>query len=200
MLIRRAVIDSLGLLDEIYHIGYFDDTDYCKKAQGYGFMTARSKGAYVWHMENISFKMLKENKELFRKNEEVFFRRWGRPVRVGYFIDRISSVREIDDIAISVARKGHPIFIFLKRGLKWPVSLDHFDIRRFDLNGVFFGFVSIYKIFKRKKKKQLEVILTDNRLFGNFLRSIGFLHGSDVIIRPRRDEVLDILKERSRHF
>jgi hypothetical protein len=88
----------------------------------------------------------------------------------------------------------------LKRGLQWPVSLDHFDIRRFDLHPLFFGMISIYKIFKRKNRKRLEMLLTDNRLFGIVLKGLGILHGSDVLINPNREELLKLLKEKSKYF
>ena len=200
MLIRRAVLDRLGLLDEIYHIGYFDDTDYCKRAQGANFRTARAKAAYVYHKENISFKDLENNKDLFKANEAIFFKRWGMPLRLGYFIDRVRSPERIDDIATDVARSGHQIIIFLKRGSPWPVRLDHFDIRKVELDPIFFGLVSIYKILKRKKKKKLHVLLTDNAFFGRFLKSINRLHSSGVIINATKEEVLELLKKASLSF
>lgn len=200
MLVRRAVIERIGLFDETYHFGYFDDTDYCRRAQGEGYRTARAKAAYVYHRENLSFKELKDDDILFKRNERIFFERWGRPVRVGYFLDRLDLKARVNDIAIDVARSGHQILIFLKKGLSWPVSLDHFDIRRLDINPVFFGFLSIYKICKRKKKKGLDILLTDNSFFGNFLKMIKILHGSDVLINHEKGDLFKLIKERSRQF
>ena len=200
MLIRREVVDKLGPLDEIYDLGYFEETDYCRRAQQAGFRIVRAKAAYVFHRENTSFKELKGNKILFERNEKIFFKRWGRPIRIAYFVDKISSGDKIDAIATDVARNGHQILIFLKKGLQWPVNLDHFDIRRFDLHPLFFGMISIYKIFKRKNRKRLEMLLTDNRLFGIVLKGLGILHGSDVLINPNREELLKLLKEKSKYF
>lgn len=200
MLLRREVIERVGLFDEIYGLGYFEETDYCKRAQSKGFKAARAKAAYVYHKERVSFNQLKDRKDLFAKNEKIFFERWGRTVRVGYFIDRINSKDRIDDIAINIARDGHQILIFLKRGLEWPVSLEHFDIRRFELNPAFFGCLSIYKILKRKKKKKLDIVLTDNRFFGNFLKMCKIFHGSDVMVSPDRKSLLEFLKRKSKEF
>ena len=199
MVARRSVIEKLGLLDEVYHIGYFDDTDYCKKAQSAGFRTARAKASYVYHKENISFKELKDNKALFEANETIFFKRWGKPLRVGWFADNVKSGNRIDDIATSVARNGHQILIFVKRGVEWPVKLDHFDIRRYDLNPYLFGIFAIYKILKRRKKKKLDVLITDNVIFGNFLKAITLLHSSDVMIMPDVSSLLELLEKRSRY-
>jgi len=200
MIVTREVIKRVGLLDEIYHVGYFDDTDYCKRAQGLGYKTARAKAAYVYHKENVSFKTLKNNKDLFSDNEKIFFERWGRHVRVGYFVKTASSSSRVDDIATSVARGGHQITIFLKRGLRWPVVIDHFDIRRADVNQAFFDFTSIYKILKRKKKKKLEVLLTDDALLGRMLNITKPLHGADVIVSPDKRDVLQLLERKSKIF
>jgi len=198
MLLKREVIERLGSLDEIYHLGYFDDTDYCKRAQLSGYRTARAKAAYVYHKENTSFKGLEENKALFENNEKIFFSRWGRHLRVAYIVDRITSGDEIDRIAIDAARAGHQIIIFIRKGLDWPVTLDHFDIRRMDINPIFFGMASFYKIMARKKKKGFHVILTDNILFGAFLNMTGIFHGSDVLIGPDKKNLLDILRKKSK--
>jgi cellulose synthase/poly-beta-1,6-N-acetylglucosamine synthase-like glycosyltransferase len=198
MLVQREVIDRVGLLDEIYHIGYFDDTDYCKRAQKMGFRTARAKAAYVFHRENITFKSLHNNKDLFDSNEKIFFERWGRHVRVGYFLDRIISKRDINDMAISVARQGHQMLIFIRNGLKWPIKIDHFDIRGLRINPIFFFPVSFYKILKRKRKKPIEVLLTDNALFGAFLKLTKGMHGADVLVRPQKDRLMALLAEKSR--
>ena len=198
MLLKREVVEKLGVLDEVYHFGYFDDTDYCKRAQALGFRTARAKASYVYHRENTSFKEFKDNQELFKKNERVFFGRWGRHVRVGYFLKGLDAPEKVDDIAINVARSGHQIYVFLKKGLDWPVTLDHFDIRRIDLNPFFFAPVALWKILKRKKKKKLEVLLTDDAVFGNMLNATKPLHGSDVMVGPDKKELLELLKKKSR--
>jgi GT2 family glycosyltransferase len=200
MLVTKEAIKRVGLLDEIYHVGYFDDTDYCKRAQKLGYKTARAKAAYVYHKENVSFKTLKNNKDLFSDNEKIFFGRWGRHVRVGYFIDKPLSDGKADEIATSVARNGHQITVFLRRGLNWPVAIDHFDIRRVDVNPLLFGITSIYKILKRKKKKKVEVLLTDNRSFGRLLNITRSLHGADVIVGPDKENLLALLERKSKVF
>ncbi|MFH1996337.1 MAG: glycosyltransferase family 2 protein [Candidatus Omnitrophota bacterium] len=201
MLVRRSVFEKLGPLDEIYHMGYFDDTDYCKRAQKIGFRTARAKGAYVYHRENRSFALRKDNSDLFRKNEEIFFSRWGRHLRVGYFISTIENEaarRKIDDLATDVARSGHQIMIFVKKGLSWPVTCDHFDIRRQNVNGALFVFAGLYQILRRKKKKGMHILCSGNGFFGRILKIFSFLHGADVFIDPKKNNLLAMLEKRSR--
>ncbi len=200
MILRRGVLDALGVLDETYHLGYFDDTDYCKRAQKNGYRTARAKASYVYHKENATFKELDNNSALFKANEKIFFSRWGRSVRVAYFVDRPDNGKKVDAMATDLARSGHQIMVFIKKGIKWPVRLDHFDIRRFDVNPFLFGILSIYKILKRKKKKKLDILVTDNRAFGAALKAMKSLHGSDVFIDPDRDALFEAIKAKSKDF
>jgi GT2 family glycosyltransferase len=197
MLIRREVIEKIGLFDEAYGLGYFEETDYSCRAQEAGFRIARVKGAYVHHEEALSFKKLPRAKELFERNEKVFHEKWGRRLRVGYILGRIDSKERIGDMAVSVARAGHQISIFLKKGLEWPVPIDHFDIRRVDVNPAFFGLGAFLKILKRKKKKKLDIILTDNPALGDFLNKAGSMHGADVILYPCKEKLVDLLKSKA---
>ena len=104
----------------------------------------------------------------------------------------------VDGIALAVARLGHRVSIFLKRGLSWPVSVDHFDIRRFDVGSLFFAFVSAYKIFRRRRKKPLEIVITDNGRIGTFLKLLRPLHGADIAIGACDREIKALLDRKSR--
>ena len=200
MVIRREVIDTLGPLDDIYHFGYFDDTDYCKRAQKAGFKTVLAKGAYIYHKGSVSFKKLADSGDLFEKNEKIFFERWGRQVRVGYFLNRVDSRERVDAITSFVARSGHQISVFLKRKAVWPVTLDHYDIRRVDLNPCFFEFICLYKILKRRKKKKVDIVLTDDAAFGRMLKMTESIHGSDVLIEADESTLAKALTDKSRDF
>lgn len=200
MLIKREVVDKIGFLDEGYGIGYFEETDYSKKARKAGYEIARAKASYVWHEGSISFKNIKDNRALFEKNERVFYKRWGRPVKVGLFLGDTSSQEAIDKLARTIVNGGHQIWIFLKRGLAWPVKLDHYEIRKVDLNSFFFGFASIYQVLKRKKKKRVDIIVTDNVLLGSLFKLTRPMHGSNVIGIRDADKLAELMQQKSRDF
>src|SRR3989338_488088 len=63
MLLKRKVIEDIGLLDEIYDVGYYDEADYCERAKISGFMAVRAKAAYVYHKERVSFETLGHGRE-----------------------------------------------------------------------------------------------------------------------------------------
>jgi hypothetical protein len=195
---RRELLERVGYFDEVYNPGYFEETDYCYRAQAKGIGVGRARAAYVYHKGSASFNRLDSKSDLFKRNEEIFFRRWGRPVRIGYFVNTPDASRRVSDIAAGAARMGHQILIFLKDGVEWPVAIDHFDIRRVDMTGTFFGLGCLYAIWKRKKKKRVDVILSDDRSLGKFFEMSKRLHQARVIIRPDKEKVLELLGDISR--
>ncbi len=72
--IRRSVIDKVGLLDESFGIGMFEDDDYCFRAKKAGFDLLIAEDSFVYHKGSLSFNKLaiKEYQELFSKNKELF--------------------------------------------------------------------------------------------------------------------------------
>lgn len=72
--IRRSVIDKVGLLDESFGIGMFEDDDYCFRAKKSGFDLLIAEDSFVYHKGSLSFNKLaiKEYQELFSKNKELF--------------------------------------------------------------------------------------------------------------------------------
>lgn len=200
MLMRNEVVRRVGSFDERFGFGYFEETDFCKRAQECGFMLGRAKASYVYHKEGTSFKDLEDSGAIFKKNEAVYFNKWGRLVRTAYIIDAASSVENVNDIAINIARNGHQILFYIKNGIKWPVGIDHFDIRRFSMAPAMLGVASLYKLIKCRRKKPVEVVLTDSAALGNLLTVLKGLHGADVMIHPRKEEVLALLAKKSREF
>ncbi len=54
MALRRAVLERVGLLDELFWPGYFEDIDYCWRATAAGFGVWYWPEAVVWHNESPS--------------------------------------------------------------------------------------------------------------------------------------------------
>jgi GT2 family glycosyltransferase/tetratricopeptide (TPR) repeat protein len=55
LLIRRETIDSVGLFDEQFEIGCFEDDDYCLRADRAGYRCLIARGAFVHHWGGRSF-------------------------------------------------------------------------------------------------------------------------------------------------
>ena len=78
--IKRAVIDKIGGLDTDY-FSYFEDTDYCLKADRAGFKTYCCGGVTVKHLENASTAGNRMDfSGTFRASRDVFLSKWKEPL------------------------------------------------------------------------------------------------------------------------
>ena len=98
LLIEREVIDAIGLLDEQFGIGCFEDDDYCLRAIAAGYRAVIAGDAFVHHYGSRTFlgsgvdagALMRENQQRFRRKVVGQRRRpgtltaaFGRPLRGG---------------------------------------------------------------------------------------------------------------------
>ncbi len=76
LLIRDSVLEAIGLFDEAYGIGNFEDDDYCVRALRAGFKLAIAEDAFVFHYGGRTFNNMGINNdrfnELIDKNMAIF--------------------------------------------------------------------------------------------------------------------------------
>lgn len=77
LMITRECIQKVGYLDEIYGMGYGDETDYQFKAHEKGFEAKVAIDTYVFHKSEVSFGTSKEKQKSVEHNRKIFFDRWG---------------------------------------------------------------------------------------------------------------------------
>lgn len=73
-LVRREVIDSLGLFDEAFSPGYGEENDLCRRALGEGWKSALANRVFVEHAGAASFSSARKDK-LARDHERLLRRR-----------------------------------------------------------------------------------------------------------------------------
>ncbi|MFO1045208.1 MAG: glycosyltransferase [Planctomycetaceae bacterium] len=77
LLIRREVIDTIGLFDERFGLGNFEDDDYCRRARQAGFRTVVATSSFVHHFGSVTFKASNVDfGALLRENERKFVEKW----------------------------------------------------------------------------------------------------------------------------
>jgi glycosyltransferase involved in cell wall biosynthesis/2-polyprenyl-3-methyl-5-hydroxy-6-metoxy-1,4-benzoquinol methylase len=75
--IRRAVVDRIGLLDERFGLGCFDDDDYCKRAQAAGFRAVIARDVFIHHFGGRTFiGMGVDFAALMQHNQKLFAEKW----------------------------------------------------------------------------------------------------------------------------
>ncbi|MFH1190130.1 MAG: glycosyltransferase family 2 protein [Candidatus Omnitrophota bacterium] len=177
MLIKREVIDKIGLFDEVYGMGNFEDTDYSRKACKEGYKCVRACGAYVYHRESSSFSKVRTFGEDFRRNREIFEFRWGSPARIAYVLDRYDAnmLRRLEADSLKLARSGNWVWFFTKDREEIP---EHSNITAIAAGKGNFYLNTAFRILT--KKKRFSEIFVGEEKFGRLLEAVSFIHKAKV--------------------
>ena len=77
LLIPRRVVQSIGLLDERFGLGNYEDNDYCLRARIAGYRLVWAQDVFIHHAGHQSFKQLGNAfQRLLEENEQRFRRKW----------------------------------------------------------------------------------------------------------------------------
>ena len=76
--LRKSLFDEIGLLDERFEIGMFEDDDFSLRVKKAGYKTICAEDVFVHHFGKASFKKLRDEEYLrvFNKNKELFEKKW----------------------------------------------------------------------------------------------------------------------------
>ena len=87
--ISRDVLNNVGLISEEYGKGYFEDDDYCRRAQEAGYEISIARDVFVHHQMSASFDLLGDSAkaELFKANKAVYESKWGQWIPHTYTFD-----------------------------------------------------------------------------------------------------------------
>lgn len=179
MLIKRRLIEQIGGWNEDYGMGYYEDSDYSRRAAQAGFVCARARDALVWHEGSASFRKIKKVKETISDpNRRRFENEFGRPKRIAFFLARVrEEEREpIAEKTFQLAKANNWIWIFLASGAP-PFHLkDHAYLKPVRLPQIFFPLFAVVQVLKKKKKFD-EIYFNDERLYRIFA-ALMFLHNA----------------------
>lgn len=126
--IKRDALNKIGILDEAYGRGYFEDDDYCFRAISLGFKLAITESCFIYHKGSLSFSRLPkiEYKKIFERNKSYFQKKflfsWTLDdILYSYFykfrddlnllnsIKRLKSDVELERIMVRIAAMEHLI-------------------------------------------------------------------------------------------
>lgn len=115
MLIRRAALERIGFFSEDYFM-YYEDLDYCFRAQSAGFKIACVTRASMWHAVSASTggidSPLKQYYQV--KSSLIFYRQHSRGMKYGL------------NIALRLGHAGWTLLTALTQGRLKPTSLSMF--------------------------------------------------------------------------
>ncbi|QMV40774.1 glycosyltransferase family 2 protein [Cohnella cholangitidis] len=78
-LFKRELMERIGLLDERYSPGHYEDDDYCYRAKIAGYQLRIAGDVFVFHHGNASFRQQEAStvKQLIENNRNKFIAKWG---------------------------------------------------------------------------------------------------------------------------
>lgn len=88
VLAARKLFETVGLLDEQFGIGYFEDDDYCMRCLQAGFRLTIAREVFIHHWGSATFAGMERpaHDELFQKNRKLFESKhnitWHTPVDI----------------------------------------------------------------------------------------------------------------------
>lgn len=77
---RRNLMNEVGLLDERFEVGMFEDDDFAHRIRLKGYRVVCAEDVFIHHFGESSFNGLKESgeyKRIFEKNRRLFEKKWG---------------------------------------------------------------------------------------------------------------------------
>ena len=208
MLIKREVIDKIGILTTEVERIFFEDEDYCMRAQAAGYRCVIVQGAYVYHAEHRTVRKMPEREALFTRNQAWCHGKWGRWLRVAY--PRFTQVtpgtpelREWLEQLIVWARRRTHVYVYCpanghtKEALFRSVGLiPHADVHWRPVPAAIPRLGAMLAILKRRKKAFDAILAPDQDWQGRMAR-LRWLHRAQVVPLWERDNVETIWQTRS---
>lgn len=209
VLVKREVIDKVGYLDEIYGMGGFDDADFAMRAHKIGYKCTTACDAYVYHVWHASFKKAGNREKLVKRNEKIFFDKWGKFLRIAYPILSDSPENFSCDIytSLGLAREWNWIHTWLsidrnQKKLLNSMSLPrHQNMRLFFMgkNRILFFAEVLFRLVERslKRKKHFDAVLTSDPDLFRVLSRFKKLFRAPVFYIKRETSPIDTRDENS---
>jgi len=77
LLLRRTLVDEVGLLDERFGLGNFEDDDYCRRARQAGHRTVIARDAFIHHFGSVTHRAEGiDLAALLDRNERLYHDKW----------------------------------------------------------------------------------------------------------------------------
>jgi len=193
MLIKREVLDKVGGLSEEVERIFFEDEDFCMRAQQAGYQSVVADAAYVYHAEHQTVRKMPEREALFTRNRRWCEEKWGRRIRIAWprFVPIAPGSEELRqwlEQLVGWARRRAHVYVYCSaasvvnvRALFHSVGLTpHADIHWRTLPLVAAPITAIGLILQRQKKP-FDIIAAPTSRWGRLMERLSWVHHAEVV-------------------
>lgn len=206
LLTTRSVLDRIGGLSEEVERIFFEDEDFCMRAQVAGFRCVVAENAYVFHAEHKTVRHMPEREALFQRNQRWCHGKWGKWLRIAVArwtppTPGSEELRRWLEQLLGWTRRRS--FIYLYGPHPQGLSLDelfrsvglipHANIMWHDVPVSIAPWACALMILKRQKKR-FDVIIAPTSHWAQWMRRARLVHRASVI---GVDEVEGFLHDRT---
>ncbi len=191
LLARRQLFERVGLLDESYGMGNFDDDDLSRRVRQAGLRCVRACAAYVFHEEKASFRHLPDWKKDFEENRRRFEEKWGRRLRI------LCSPLAPDlknRIPVQALRKlleeGHWLTFFGDPGTIPPEIVSHAQVGCVGVNGSRWRLQATWRLLT-KRKKPFDLVVSFDPAWSRALKTLKGLYRAQLLHCPTEEEITE---------
>ena len=180
--VRREVVEKLGGFDTVYLPAYYDDRDYSLKAIAAGYRCVMAKGAFVYHIRNVTMKTVMEQSkisDLMERNGRIFYKRWGHPLRIIFVL---KNKKNSKPLLQKMCMDQNKVIVITDNSREVPYEHTNMEVLR--LGSFLFNLKALAFIATKRSKKQqkgVNFVFTDDKSFYSFSKIFGALITTGII-------------------
>ena len=196
LLAKRTLLDQVGLLDESFGMGNFEDDDLSRRVKKVGLRCVRACGSYVYHEEKISFKELPDWEKGFDENRRRFEERWGRSLRILWGpIPPSGFEPPIKEAALKLAGQGHWLHFVTLGALPKEISA-HAQVTSVPADSARWRFQATSRLLLRRKKP-FDLVISSDTAWSRWIQRLRWLHQAKVLPHPTDQQILAACRQLS---
>ncbi|MBI3616119.1 MAG: glycosyltransferase family 2 protein [Candidatus Omnitrophica bacterium] len=197
LLAKRSLFDQVGLLDESFGMGNFEDDDLSRRVKGTGLRCVRACAAYVHHEEKVSFKELPDWEKGFEQNRKRFEERWGRSLRILWApIGASAPDPLIKETALKLAAQGHWLHLAAFPGTLPEEICAHAQVSPLRVNPGRWRLQATSRLLLRRKKP-FDLVISHDAVWSRWIQRLRWLHQAQLLPMPTGQQILETCRRLS---
>ena len=209
MLVTRPLLERIGGLSEEVERIFFEDEDFCMRAQAADYRCVVAAASYVYHAEHQSVQGLPEREALFSRNQRWCEQKWGRRIRIAWprfapLVPGSVQLREYLECVIGWVRRRTHVYAYcpMPAGLTADALIrtvglvPHADIHWRHIPPAMARWMAAGLILQRRKKP-FDIIVAPELPWGKALDRLRWWHGAVVVLAQDEEQLTVQWKRRS---